>query len=339
MHPGPTAAESGRAPRPAPPDADPARFSYTGKRVPRVDTDISERNSSDTERRTMRPASSSATGRAASACLVVLRGQRLGQRLDLGDQPVVIGRAPECDFQIMERSVSRQHARIWKDPAGYRIKDLGSTNRILLNDQPVIEAELGDGDQITIGANVLKFMERSSIEARYHEEIYQLATVDPLTNLCNRRHFLELAERELARAAVNQHPPALLIIDLDRFKQINDTHGHDVGDLVLRQAAAALAASAPDDAITARIGGEEFAVLLPDRDIAAAVEVAERLRGAVAELDFPDQPGVAHVTASIGAARWNPAMTDITDLLRAADKQLYAAKSGGRDRVCAEAIG
>jgi diguanylate cyclase (GGDEF)-like protein len=78
---------------------------------------------------------------------------------------------------------------------------------------------------------------------------------------------------------------------------------------------------------------------LPDRSIEAAVEVAERLRGAVAALDFRDQPGVAHVTASIGAARWNPAMNGISDLLRAADKQLYAAKSGGRDRVCAERTG
>lgn len=277
----------------------------------------------------------STTGRPASACLVVLRGQRLGQRIDLGEQPVIIGRAPECDFQIMERSVSRQHARIWKEAAGYRIKDLGSTNKILLNDQPIIEAELGDGDQVTIGGNVLKFMERSSVEARYHEEIYQLATVDPLTNLCNRRHFLELAERELARAAVDRHPPALLIIDLDRFKRINDTCGHDVGDKVLQTAASALAANAPDDAITARIGGEEFAVLLPDRGIAAAVEIAERLRGAVAALDFADQPGVGQVTASIGAARWHPGMADITDILRAADKQLYAAKSGGRNRVCA----
>lgn len=293
-----------------------------------------DRDSTTTQRRTLHPPNHD--GRGDSASLVVLQGQRLGQRVDVGDQPLTVGRAPECDFQILERSVSRQHARIWREPSGYRVKDLESTNKTLLNDQPIIEAELKDGDHITIGSCVLKFMDRSSVEARYHEEIYQLATLDPLTGLYNRRHFLELLERELARSASHARPLALLIIDLDHFKSINDRHGHPAGDVVLRQVSAALDANARDDFILARIGGEEFAAVLPEHEADAACAFAERLCRAVAALDLDPQAGARRVTVSIGVASWRAGMSLVGDLMRAADAQLYRAKQGGRNCVCAE---
>lgn len=290
---------------------------------------------STTQRRTLRPAHDyDARSSPVSACLVVLQGQRLGQRIDVGDAPLVIGRAPECDFQIMERSISRQHATIWQEPSGYRIKDLDSTNKTLLNDQPIIEAELKDGDHISIGNCVLKFMERSSVEARYHEEIYQLATVDPLTGLYNRRQFLELLERELARIANHDRPLTLLILDLDHFKLINDRHGHSAGDIVLRQVATALQAGAREDHIIARIGGEEFAALLPEQGVDTASAFAQHLCAKIAALELDEQCGEAHITVSIGVAAWRHDMTAAADLLRAADAELYRAKQGGRNRVC-----
>lgn len=289
--------------------------------------------SSTTQRRTMRPAGGFGA-RGGDACLVVLQGQRLGQRIDIGEQPITFGRAPECDFQIVERSVSRQHARVWKEPNGYRVKDLDSTNRTLLNDQPIIEAELKDGDHITIGGCVLKFMERSSVEARYHDEIYQLATADPLTGLYNRRHFLQLLERELARSASHGRSLALLIIDLDHFKSINDRHGHPAGDVVLKDVAAELLRHAHDEIITARIGGEEFAVVLPEQELAQATRYAQALCEAIASLDLATQAGARRVTVSIGVASWSPSMASLGELLAAADAQLYRAKQGGRNRVC-----
>ena len=294
-----------------------------------------DREGSTTQRRTVRPQHVfDARSGSAPACLVVLQGQRLGQRLDIGEEALVIGRAPECDFQIMERSVSRQHARIWKEPSGYRVKDLDSTNKTLLNDQPIIEAELKDGDHVTIGSCVLKFMERSSVEARYHEEIYQLATVDPLTGLYNRRQFLELLERELARCASHKRPLALLIIDLDHFKAVNDQHGHPAGDVVLKQIAVALAAGVNEEFIVARIGGEEFATVLPEQDLAEATAFAQRLCESIASIDLEEGSGVPNVTVSIGVAEWSAPMASVSDLLRAADAQLYLAKQGGRNRVC-----
>ena len=269
------------------------------------------------------------------ACLVVLQGQRLGQRINLGDEPLIIGRAPEAEFQIIERSVSRAHCRITREPAGYRIKDLDSTNKTFLNDQPIIEAELKDGDHISVGSCVLKFMDRSSVEARYHEELYQLATADPLTDLYNRRQFLELIDREIARASNYKRPLTLLIIDLDHFKSINDQFGHPNGDVVLKKVALALRGHSREEFIVARIGGEEFAIVLPDNDLAQAVAFADGLRIALAELEFTLNDEKRSITVSIGAAAWLRGMTATGDLMRAADEQLYRAKQEGRNRVCA----
>ncbi|HNR91687.1 MAG TPA: GGDEF domain-containing protein [Dokdonella sp.] len=291
-----------------------------------------DNDASTTQRRTMRPQRIDGAGHVP-ACLVVLQGQRLGQRIDLGDNPLVIGRSPEAEFQILERSVSREHCRIWREPAGYRIKDLDSTNKTFLNDQPIIEAELKDGDHISIGSCVLKFMDRSSVEARYHEEIYQLATADPLTDLYNRRQFTELLEKELARAANHKRPLVLLIVDIDHFKSINDRYGHPSGDIVLKKVALTLRGLSREEFITARIGGEEFAVVLPEHALEQAVGFAERLREGIAGLSLALTGGPQRVTVSIGAAAWADGMSGSSDLMRAADAELYRAKQAGRNRV------
>jgi diguanylate cyclase (GGDEF)-like protein len=290
-------------------------------------------DSSTTQRKTTRPLRTVGAG-IVPACLVVLQGQRLGQRIDLDESPLVIGRSPEVDFQVLERSVSREHCRIWHEPQGYRIKDLNSTNKTFLNDQPIIEAELKDGDHIGVGNCVLKFMDRSSVEARYHEELYQLATADPLTDLYNRRQFLELIEKELARATTHQRPLSLLIIDLDNFKMINDRFGHPTGDIVLKKVSQVLREQAREEFILARIGGEEFAIVMPEHGIASACQYADSLRRAVAAIELGLPSGPQHVTVSIGVADWIAGMSITGDIMRAADEQLYRAKQNGRNQVC-----
>lgn len=295
-------------------------------------------HSPDTDARTTQPRTNKPArgfGDGAEACLVVLQGQSLGQRVDIGVHALTLGRSAECGFHIDERSVSRQHARIWRDLGGYRLKDLGSTNKTLLNDVPVGEAELKDGDYITVGSCVLKFMERSSVEARYHDEIYQLATLDPLTKLANRRHFLELLGRELQRSIRHQRPLALLIVDLDHFKAINDNHGHVAGDVVLEQVGAVLNSTVRSEAIAARIGGEEFAIALPECESDASLAAAEEVRRAVEVMPLKMSGGPHAVTVSIGVAAWRPGMDKTSDLLRAADEALYRAKQTGRNRVVA----
>jgi diguanylate cyclase (GGDEF)-like protein/PAS domain S-box-containing protein len=165
-------------------------------------------------------------------------------------------------------------------------------------------------------------------------ELRRLATIDELTELANRRQFFDRGRRMLERARRSGRPVALLLFDLDHFKRINDTHGHATGDLVLRQVAAACREVLRSGDLVARLGGEEFAVLLTGADAAEAEVVAERLRAAIASLEISVRGRRIPVTASIGIALSGPGLEDLEACLAAADRALYRAKNGGRDRVC-----
>lgn len=272
-----------------------------------------------------------------SACVVVIHGEGLGRRMDIDDAPVLIGRSQESDLVIVHRSVSREHCRVWRDGNLYRIRDLGATNATRVNEKRIdTDTVLADGDQVTVGESILKFISQDSVEARYHEEIYQLATHDALTDLYNRRHFIELADNEIARAIRHRRPLSLCILDVDLFKPVNDRYGHISGDEVLRQIAALLRAHARNDDVTARIGGEEFALLLPECDAEAARVLAERLREAVAATLFSPGGEPQHITISIGIAELAAGRDARPALMAAADAALYRAKSEGRNQVCIE---
>jgi diguanylate cyclase (GGDEF)-like protein len=271
-----------------------------------------------------------------SACVVVIHGEGLGKRADIDDTAITVGRSQEADLHIPHKSVSRRHCEIWREGETYRLRDLQATNRTLVNEQPVTESELVDGDHITLGETILKFISHSSVEARYHEEVYQLATHDALTELYNRRHFVELVDKEIARAVRHARPLVMCIIDVDLFKPVNDQHGHIAGDGVLRQLAALLRGFVRGEDVAARIGGEEFAVLLPESPIDAAVAFAERLREAVAIAPFLIAGQSHHLTVSIGLAELSPARAERSALMQAADVALYRAKAEGRNRVCVE---
>ena len=273
-----------------------------------------------------------------SACVVVIHGEGLSKRIDIHDRPILVGRSQDADLVIEHKSVSRQHCTLWNQDGQFHIRDLGATNPTRLNDMCIDqEALLRDGDRITIGESLLKFIAQDSIEARYHEEIYQLAIHDPLTNLHNRRHFCETADKEIARAVRHGRMLALCIIDVDLFKPINDIHGHITGDEVLREIGAIVRRHARGDDVAARIGGEEFALLLPECSSEDAVQIAERLRSAVAATDFMLQGQPHRITISIGIAGLSPDRASRGPLMAAADAALYQAKREGRNRVCIEA--
>src|SRR5690606_1592810 len=119
---------------------------------------------------------------------------------------VLVGRSQDADLCIAHKSVSREHCQVWREGDECRVRDLGATNCTRVNDVPVTEATLADGDHVTVGESILKFISHTSVEATYHEEIYQLATRDALTDLCNRRHFSEQVDREIARALRHGRP-------------------------------------------------------------------------------------------------------------------------------------
>ncbi|CAA7620821.1 diguanylate cyclase [Magnetospirillum sp. SS-4] len=178
---------------------------------------------------------------------------------------------------------------------------------------------------------MLDITERKRMEA----ELRRMATTDALTGISNRRHFMSLAAAEVERARRHSRPLAALMLDIDHFKRINDTFGHPVGDEAIKAMAAACTQALRGIDHLGRLGGEEFAVILPDTDQAAAMAVAERIRAAVAAIVVATGRGDAVFTTSIGVAALNDADASAEPLLSRADAALYAAKTGGRNKVVA----
>ncbi|HEX4408750.1 MAG TPA: diguanylate cyclase [Xanthobacteraceae bacterium] len=164
-------------------------------------------------------------------------------------------------------------------------------------------------------------------------DLQRFATTDGMTELYNRRHFLELAEAEWQRCQRSARPPSLLIFDIDQFKFINDTLGHDAGDRALIHIANLVRESRRPSDILARIGGDEFVLLLPETTTEQAGAIAERLREKVAQSRPSDLDDALHITVSIGAATATMSMAGIERLIKHADEALYAAKAAGRNCV------
>ena len=174
---------------------------------------------------------------------------------------------------------------------------------------------------------------RTAQEMLRIEALEEAAFVDPLTGLANRRRFDEHLTAEVRRARAMGLPLSLLVLDIDHFKRVNDTFGHGVGDLVLKQVATLIAAKSRHLDTACRVGGEEFVVIMPGIEGAFAAASAERLRRAVAETGIPVENGEElRATVSLGLATLRP--NESADLLfRRADAALYGAKRGGRDQV------
>ncbi len=178
---------------------------------------------------------------------------------------------------------------------------------------------------------------RDMTEFKEHEErLHRLAITDPLTEIYNRRQFFSLAEVELKRAARSRRPFAVLLLDIDHFKAVNDRFGHITGDQVLQQAVTRFQQHLRPYDIIARYGGDEFVILLPETELPTAYEIAGRLRRCMSASAFVTQSGPVAVTTSIGAAVYDPAAhLSIDSLVDCADQALYDAKQQGRNCVCA----
>lgn len=164
----------------------------------------------------------------------------------------------------------------------------------------------------------------------YLDSCEEAAFTDHLTGLANRRRFERQLEREVARTRRYGHPFCLLLLDVDHFKRVNDTYGHEGGDEALRRLGHVLQTGTRGVDTAARVGGEEFAVILTETDFAHGLEVAERLRQTVKETEIPE---ASRVTISIGLAEFSESMREGRELYAAADAALYEAKRQGRDRV------
>jgi diguanylate cyclase (GGDEF)-like protein len=272
------------------------------------------------------------------ACVVHIYpvGPGMGARYPLGDTPMVIGRGNDCDIRINDHSVSRRHARIQPGADGYYAVDLQSTNGTFVNDVPAALCKLKDGDYLRVGNCIYRFLAGGNVETEYHEEIYRLTIIDALTDIHNKRYLIEFLDRELSRSARYSRPLALIMIDIDRFKSINDHLGHLGGDFTLRETAGLIKSCVRKEELFARYGGEEFVIVLPETTLQGGVAVAERVRALIENHPFQYEGKAYPVTVSLGVATTTgERVLSPTELIGIADDKLFQAKDEGRNRVVA----
>jgi two-component system cell cycle response regulator len=280
-------------------------------------------------------------GRGGHALLILIAhpdNESLGRRTRLAfKSTVTIGRDSNCEIAFPEvLSLSRVHARVRFSDDGVVVEDLGSTNGTFVNDRRVIgEIFLAGGDRIQFGALHFKFLREDDVEAAYHEAIHQLVMQDGLTEIANRRKFNEELSREFARAVRHERPLAVVVFDIDCFKQINDTMGHLCGDFVLKRLTRICRKRLRPEQVFARVGGDEFAILSPETNLEGVEILAERLRASVEQYRFETDmvPESFQITCSFGCAEMTTDMNTESQLIEVADKALYAAKNAGRNRV------
>lgn len=278
-----------------------------------------------------------------TACLVLVYAGTLdapdvGRRYDLATDEVIIGRSGDADIQVDRDSVSRRHARLARQDGVWTLSDLQSTNGSYVNDVPVREHRLRDGDLVKIGNAIFRFLGGSGVEASLHETLYRVATTCGLTQAYTRRYFVEALDRDVARSRRFGRPLSLLCIDLDHCKNINDSHGALAGDFVIKELARRIQLRMDKAESLCRYEGTQFILLLPETPPEQAATRAEELRQAVAQDTFNFEGDKLTVTVSIGTTGIlgtddTATTTDGMTLIKAAQEAMLRAKRQGRNRV------
>ncbi|HOU54839.1 MAG TPA: GGDEF domain-containing protein [Myxococcota bacterium] len=273
---------------------------------------------------------------ADRAILIEMSGPDAGRVHSLVDREYRIGRSARCEFCFPDATLSREHARLTRTDEGWVLEDLRSTNGTFVQQDRVTRHLLRHGDFIRLGSGVrMQFQQVSGEEEAVMRRLYEASVRDGLTGVFNRRYLQERIAAEVSYAVRHGTELVVLLLDLDHFKRINDTHGHLAGDEVLRQVASLVGNQLRREDTFARYGGEEFAVLLRETPPRAALVVAQRIRTGVESLEIPFEGTPLHVTLSIGVAILTacPGRPTPEDLLARADEALYHAKESGRNRV------
>jgi diguanylate cyclase (GGDEF)-like protein len=269
------------------------------------------------------------------AFLVVTHGKDQGKRFDLPLRRLSIGRSGEADIVIDDERISRVHCAILRTDGMIIVEDRDSKNGLFVDGRRVDSAILSPNSSLQIGQTVMhvEFKDRTQIE--YEVDLYRNATIDELTGIANRRHFINRCTEELPLARRSGAPAVLVMIDVDRFKEVNDSFGHLAGDYVLRTAAGLIDACKRAEDLLGRYGGDEFVVMLRGRATREeATAFCERIRASVAAHPFEFNGSRLPVTVSIGfCSMAADAALSFDDLVACADRAMYAAKSRGRNRV------
>jgi diguanylate cyclase (GGDEF)-like protein len=270
------------------------------------------------------------------AYLVVTQGEGVGRQVEMKETPLVVGRSSDCDMRLLNRSVSRLHCRVWKDAGGYWLRDLNSTNKTYLNDRPVVEARLKDGDLIMVGGTVMQFYERqvqTQEAATNTTGSLDLSGVDLLTALPTRRIFEDEVEREIARCKRHARQFVVAVVDVDGLDRINQQFGKSAGDDVLRQLARMIRAGLRTEDIAARVGGDEVGILLTEVGLDYGLPILQSIRSAAANSEFISNGQHFKVTVSVGAGLYDASINNRQELINRALGGLKRARDQGRNQV------
>jgi len=268
--------------------------------------------------------------------LHVIKGPRVGEVLSVERDGAVLGRGDDADLRIQDPSLSRAHVRFTRTGDTLSITDLDSRNGTLVEGARLEGTrKLKNGDLIALGGVLVRFAIQDATEVQVSRDLYEAAVRDRLTGLYNRGYFEDRLQAEFAFVRRHHTSLALLLIDLDHFKQINDTHGHPIGDEVLKAAAVKIRESLRAEDLAARYGGEEFIVLARGTDAGGAQVLGQRLRTRISLLEVLTLGGIVKVTASVGVAVMKKELgyDTVAELVSAADEALYEAKRNGRNQV------
>jgi two-component system cell cycle response regulator len=275
-------------------------------------------------------------GKRDRAYLVVLAGASVGEMYKIEGDKTVIGRGQRAQIRLLDDGISREHAQLVIVNDRIVLQDLGSTNGTYCNGLKVeANKELVDGDKILVGSTtILKFTYHDNLDEIFQKQMYESALRDGLTKAFNKKYFTDRLESEFTFAIRHVAPLTLVLFDIDHFKKVNDTHGHQAGDHVLSEISALLTGALRAEDVFARYGGEEFAVICRGSDVTQGQIVAERMRKAVEVNKFVFEGTHIPVTISVGVAGLPDAkVKDAAELVSLADQSLYKSKHGGRNRV------
>jgi len=276
------------------------------------------------------------SGAQRRACLTCLTGAASGQLFKVTKGHLTIGRSPHVELRLDDDGISRNHARIRSETNRAWIEDMESRNGTFVNGERITgSVELRDGDKVQVGrGTVLRFGFQDALDESFHENLLSSALRDGLTKLFNKRYLMDRLDSELKFALRHETSLSLLLLDIDHFKKVNDTHGHLAGDAVLANLAQVLGRAVRNEDVVARFGGEEFAIILRAIGIDPAVQMAERLRRLVETSVAQCGAGGLKATVSIGVAGLPSSAVKTPDqLVEAADRALYQAKAAGRNCV------
>ena len=254
---------------------------------------------------------------------------------ELTEEGLILGRGLKCDVQLPAGVISRRHCKVSCVGQSIVVEDLASTNGTYLDNQRIDRAFLTPSNQLRVGPFLLKLEYKGFMEIRAQNQLLEAARLDPVTGIANRGWFVAQAARIVASMNSPSSSLTAVMVDIDRFKHVNDQFGHAAGDAVLKGVADVLAAEKHESHLLGRFGGEEFVLLMPDIEHGEAFILCDRIREQVARANFTFEGLGLNVNVSVGmATRMQGEITTLDGLISEADAAMYRAKRLGRNRVC-----